>query len=264
MSRIPISLQLYSVGGDFAADMEKTFLEVRTIGYKAVEFAGFCNYPAQRVREALKNNDLWVSGAHVGIEELSEENFEKTVVFHKEVGNNVLVVPWIEPKNYETFEAIKKTAEMFNNLAEKAKKFDVTVGYHNHHEEFFDLPDAPGKTAWTALREETVPEFLMQFDTGNARFGNADVNKEILTAPGRLQIVHLKPFSDTHGYTTFLGARNDNIDYKTILPFMLNEGKTHTIVIEYSCKDLFPDMQGAKICFDGLVNNYNDLLQLAN
>ena len=100
----------------------------------------------------------------------------------------------------------------------------------------------------------------MQFDTGNALCGKGDVNKEVCSSSGRLQIVHLKPYSIECGYTTFIGARNDDIDYKTILPFMLGEGKTHTIVIEYSCKDLFPDMEGVKINFDGLIDHYGELL----
>ena len=173
----------------------------------------------------------------------------------------MLVVPWIQPEKYNTYEKIKGTAEYFNNLAEKARTYGMTVGYHNHTDEYCSLPDMPGKTAWTALRELTVPEFLMQFDTGNALCGKGDVNKEVLASAGRLQIVHLKPYSVECGYTTFIGARNDDIDYKTILPFMLGEGGTRTIVIEYSCKDLFPDMESMKINIDGLIRNYGDLLE---
>jgi len=146
-----------------------------------------------------------------------------------------------------------------NELVEKLKPYNIVTGYHNHNWEFEKLPS--GKTKWSALRENTVPEFLMQLDTGNALNGGADVNAELFAAEGRSQIVHLKPFSLENGYHTQIAKEDDNIDYKSILDFCLTKGNTEYLIIEYESDKLYTsDMEGVRFALYALEDNFGDIL----
>ncbi|MDF2685959.1 MAG: Sugar phosphate isomerase/epimerase [Clostridia bacterium] len=258
MSKIPVALELYSVREELSKDLEGTLKAVKSYGYEAVEFAGYPHqYSAERIAKALKDNDLYCCSWHVPIEAFADDKIEETIKYHKAAGNKFLIVPWVPEKQLESYETIKKTGEMFNKISEKLAVHDMYTGYHNHNAEFKALPDSP-LTAWSALRECTNDNFIMQMDTGNALSGDADVNKEILSAKGRCQIIHLKPYSLKTGYATLIGT--DDIDYKTIMPFCKKEGKTMIYVIEYECKELYSELEGVKLCYEGLMNNYADLL----
>ena len=258
MSKIPVALELYSVRESLTKDLEGTLKAVKNIGYEAVEFAGYPHqFEAARVVKALKDTGLYCCSWHLSLEALNDENIEKTIEYHKTVGNKFLIIPWMPEKYLESYAAIKKTGEMLNKISEKLAVHDMYTGYHNHNAEFKFLPDSP-LTAWSALRECTNDNFVMQIDTGNALSGNADVNKEILSAKGRCQIVHLKPYSLKTGFATLIGT--DDIDYKTIMPFCKEEGRTMIYVIEYECKELYSEIDGVDLCFKGLMDNYSNLL----
>ncbi len=261
-NKIPVGVELYSVRKSLAADLEGTLEGVRGYGYTAVEFAQDpFNSDAKRIAAALKASDLTCSSWHCPYNRLltSDDDLKKTVEFMLEVGCYYPVMPGIPHEWLASDETIRETGEKMNALTEKLKEYGIHTGYHNHTVEFTRL--ASGRTAWTALREATTPEFLMQLDTGNALKGGADVNAELAGAVGRSQIVHLKPFSLTRGYDTQIGEEDDAIDYKFILDFCKTKGNTKIYVIEYESTALYDsDMEGVRWALFNLNKKYGDLL----
>ncbi|MDD4773166.1 MAG: sugar phosphate isomerase/epimerase [Eubacteriales bacterium] len=258
---IPISLELYSVRKALAADLEGTMKKVKSYGYEAVEFAGTPAFTAQRYAEALKETGLWCSGWHWSYQPFfgTDEEFEETVKFHKEVGNKNIIISSMPDDMLNSYEAVCKTAEKLNAASARLAAHGMRTGYHNHSSEFKVLPEN-GKTIWSTLREKTVSDFIMQIDTGNAMSGGADVNAEILASEGRAQIVHLKPYSSKTGYETIIGDLGDDMDYNTILPFCKEKGGTEVYVIEYECETLFSELEGVCICIENLRSKYGNLL----
>jgi len=261
-NKLPIGVELYSVRKSLAADLEGTLEGVRGFGYTAVEFASNPEtMDAKRIVKAMEYSDLICSSWHCPYHLLcgDDDTLKKTAEFMCEVGCKYPVMPGIPHEWLESDEAVKATAEKMNNLVEKLKAYGIGTGYHNHNWEFEKL--ASGRTKWGALREETVPEFLMQLDTGNALNGKADVNAELLAAEGRSQIVHLKPFSLTRGYDTQIGEDDDAIDYKTILEFCKTKGNTEMLIIEYESTALYTsDMEGVRWALFNLKQKFGDLL----
>src|SRR5258706_451910 len=51
-NKIPIGLQLYTIGGDMREDAAGSLAKVAKLGYKGVEFAG--GYPSQDAKEVRK------------------------------------------------------------------------------------------------------------------------------------------------------------------------------------------------------------------
>ena len=260
-NKIPVGLELYSVRKTLANDLEGTLAAVKSYGYEAVEFAGNPQYEAKRTADALKANGLYCCSWHVPYDALlsSDEKLKETIEFHKAVGNNYLIIPWMPEDWMNTLDAIKKTGEKLDKLSEKLAAYGMYTGYHNHNAEFKPM-EGSGLTIWSAIRENTNADFVMQLDTGNALSGDADVNGELLKAAGRSQIVHLKPYSRVNKYATMIGNDDDDIDYKTILAFCKERGGTHIYVIEYESEELYSDMEGVKIAIAQLKAKFGELL----
>lgn len=258
---IPVSLELYSVRKSLSADLVGTLEKVKSYGYEAVEFAGTPEHPACDYYAALKSSGLVCSGWHYSYEPLfgTDEEFKKAVDFHLAVGNRSIIIPWIPDEMLNSYDALKKTAEKLNSVSEKLAKYGLRTGYHNHSAEFKILPES-GLSIWSTLRTLTVPDFVMQLDTGNAMNGGGNATAEILASPGRAQIIHLKPYSYAKGYETVIGADNDDTDYASILKFCASEGKTEFVVVEYECETLYSDMEGVRVCIDNLKAKYGALL----
>ncbi len=261
-NKIPVGVELFSVRDSLAKDLEGTLEAMRGFGYTIVEFASNPQQmDAKRIVSALKSSDLTCSSWHCPHNLLlgDDDTLKSTAEFMCEVGCKYPVIPWIPRDNFDTDDAVKALAEKMNNLVEKLRPYGITSGYHNHNWEFERLES--GRTKWGALREETIPEFLMQLDTGNALDGKADVNAELFAAEGRSKIVHLKPFSLTRGYDTVLGADDDAIDYKSILEFCKTKGGTEAYIIEYESTALYSsDCEGVREALANLNEKFGELL----
>ena len=198
MGKIPIALQLYSVREDCARDLEKTLRAVADMGYDGVEFAGYYGRSAEELRRMLDELGLKVAGTHIAIDTLLGDELEKTIEFNRILGNKFLIVPWLPENMRNSKEAWLKTAKLFNEIAERLKPEGMYVGYHNHHIEFKPMN---GETPWDIFFKATVPEVVMQLDTGNAMYGGVtsdEVLEIIKRYPGRAMTVHLKEYSSTN------------------------------------------------------------------
>jgi sugar phosphate isomerase/epimerase len=195
MSKIPIALQLYSVREDCARDLAGTLKAVAEMGYDGVEFAGYYGWSADELRGLLDNVGLKVAGTHIGLDSLLGEALEETVEFNKKIGNKFLIVPWLPEDRRGSKVAWLETAQLMNEIAKKLKPHGLRVGYHNHT---FEFQPVDGDLPWDILFSSTVPEVVMQLDTGNAMHGGVSPEGvlEILKRhPGRATTVHLKEFS---------------------------------------------------------------------
>jgi len=68
--KIPIALQLYTIGTDLRRDMAGSLAQVAKLGYKGVEFAGFNNVAATDIRKMLDDNGLKCVGCHTALNTL--------------------------------------------------------------------------------------------------------------------------------------------------------------------------------------------------
>ena len=195
MSRIPIALQLYSVREDCAKDLPGTLKAVAEMGYEGVDFAGYYDYSAEDLRKMLDDLGLKVAGTHIAITTLLGDELEKTIAFNKTIGNKFLIVPGLPEEYRNSADAWRKTADVFNGIAEKLAPEGMHTGYHNHTIEFQPMD---GELPWDILASNTKPEVVMQMDAGNALHGGADPVPFLEKYPGRSLTVHLKEFSSAN------------------------------------------------------------------
>ena len=250
--KTPIGLQLYSVRHDCAKDLPHVLREVARMGYEGVEFAGYHGRSAEELRSMLDDLGLACCGTHTRLATLLADEFEKTVEFNKLLGNKYLIVPSLEARYTESAEAWKKTAEIFNGIAEQLKPFMMQTGYHNHFTEFGQLAGAAeGQTAWDIFFSNTRQEVIMQLDTGNALHAGVDVTPYLSRYPKRATTtVHLKEFSAKgKPHATLIG--DGDIRWPEMLSLCETVGGTKWFIVEQSEHE-GPPLEGVEKCLQRL------------
>lgn len=243
MMKIPVGVGLYSIHNALADDLEGSIRKVRDIGYEGVEFYSGIPKDAPRVNAILEQTGLKVCGWHSAIDDFSDENFDETVAFHRAIGNRRIVVPGLPPEMTCDAEAWKATAEMFQRLAIRLKAEGMTIGYHNHSEEFKPLDN--GECAWDIIAG--AKDAVLQLDNGNAMSGGADTLELLRKYPGRAGTIHLKPYSLKDGFSTMIGE--DDIPWAETFLEIERQGATEWLIVEYE-DERYDEFEGIRLCYE--------------
>lgn len=248
MSRIPLACGLYSVHKDLAADLEGTIKKVAEIGYEGVEFYSGVQKDADRINAILSEAGVKVVGWHSSIDDLLGDTFDKTVAFHKAIGNTAIVIPGLPAAMTANAAAWHETAKLFKELAAKLKPHGITIGYHNHAAEFKPLDN--GELAWDIMGVEAGEDVVLQLDNGNALSGGADTIALLKKYPNRCKTIHLKPYSVETGFSTMIG--NDSIPWAETFAEIEAQGVTDWYIVEYEDEKTYAEMDGVRVCYEKL------------
>jgi sugar phosphate isomerase/epimerase len=241
--KIPIALQLYSVRDECQKDFAGTLKAVAEMGYAGVEFAGYYDTPAAELRKRLDALDLKAAGTHTSLESLQGDKLAATIEYNRVLGNRYLIVPALWAMT--TAEQWLGIAEALNAIAEQLRPHDMRVGYHNHAVEFQPVD---GALPWELIFDNTRPEVVMQFDTGNALHGGADPVKYIKKYPGRAETVHLKEFSASNDKAVI---GEGDVPWQTVLELCETVGGTRCYIVEQESYAHGP-LKCAELCLQAL------------
>jgi len=249
---IPIAVQLYSVRHDLERDLRGTLKAVAEMGYAGVEFFGSPNRPAGELRALLDEFSLACAGWHTPFELVQADDLERTIAFHRELGNKYIIIPGIPEELRQSRADWLKLAEFFNRLSDKLASHGMVTGYHNHHIEFQELD---GELPWDTFFQNTKESVVMQLDLGNAMMGGAQVMPILEKYPGRATTIHLKPYSwtagkdDPHaGFRPIIGE--DEVPWQDVFK-LCESGGTEWYIVEYE-SDAYPPLEAVKKCLEGL------------
>lgn len=236
------ALQLYSLRDDCAVDLLGTIEKVAELGYEGVEFAGYFGHSAAAIRATLDKTGLKAAGTHTGHAALQGDDFQATVDFHKEIGAEFAIIPWLPHELRETAAKTVETAKMLSEISAQVRAAGLYTGFHAHDADMHPLDN--GQSAWDILAENTPNDFLLQYDTGNGREGGADPVQPLLDHPGRGRSVHLK----AHPFGQIIGQ--DAIDWKAILAALPVAG-AEWVVIEHETYEGVTPLESVKQCLNG-------------
>lgn len=243
--RIPIGLQLYSVREDCQKDLPRVLEAVAQMGYEGVEFAGYYGRSAKELRKLLDQNGLRCCGTHTGLNTLEGDALAKTVEFNQILGNPYLIVPWMPHQKLASVEACKKTAQFFNELAEKVKEKGMYVGYHAHAGDFQKVGD---QTAWDLFFSFCSPQVVMQMDVGNCLGGGGDPYASLEKFPGRSKTIHLKE----HGGPPGACIGEGQVDWKRLFQLCETVGGTEWYIVEQESYGQRTPLQTVQRCLENL------------
>jgi sugar phosphate isomerase/epimerase len=165
--RVPanrISIQLYTVRDQLAADFDGTLDRLAEIGYRRVEHAGFVGRTAAEFKAALDRRGIRATSGHVGIPQpFDAATWAAALADAKLLGSTYIVHPFFGAdangpiRDRAVWSAF---ARDLNKAGRQARAAGLRFGYHNHNFEFFRLDDGSGQTAYDVLIAETDPRYV--------------------------------------------------------------------------------------------------------
>lgn len=246
-----LSVQLWSIKDDVAADFEGTLKKLANMGFQGVEFASnfgpYADNP-KGLKKFLDKLGLKASGAHVGFDRFSDENFDKTVAFYKAIDCHYLIIP-MDHRAF-TKEGAKEVAADLERVQAKLKPHGMYTGYHNHKEEMLG---EHGATPWDVIGKGTSSDVILQQDVGWTEVAGKDPVDFIKNYPGRTITTHYKAAAPAEGNTEHPIIGQDTTDWKSLITANRTVGGTLWLVVE---QEVYPEgmtpMQSVEASLKGL------------
>ncbi|MEL7539815.1 MAG: sugar phosphate isomerase/epimerase [Pseudomonadota bacterium] len=214
-----IGIQTYTLREAMGEDFVGTLQMIKDVGYDYVELNGrnFADRSPAELRAVLDDIGLPSPITHADYDSLANRPGELADVAGI-LGCETVVLPWLGD-DQRGLDQYKQHAEMLNNAGAVLKASGVSVGYHNHQFEFFDL--GGGQTGMEILLSETDPDLVdFELDLFWAALTGTDIVGLFEKHPGRFKMCHIK---DLSGDTT--NFRN-SLDFATIVgTLMRNVGE---------------------------------------
>ncbi len=184
-------VQLYSVRDNMAKDFAGTLKAVAEMGYDGVEFAGLFDHSAEEVKALCAQYGLDPISAHVPLTDMLDKT-EETMALYGAVGCKFIVIPHMSGDYLPTRKDFHVLEENLPRIAAEAKKYGMTLLYHNHNFEFFKTGDE-----WALdVMYQSFPADCLQteIDTCWANIGGEVPAEYVRKYTGRAPVVHLKDF----------------------------------------------------------------------
>lgn len=227
--KIPIGLQLYTIGRSIQGDVAGTLAQLAKVGYKGVEFAGYFNLDAKALRKVLDDNGLKCCGSHVQLGMIQGDKLEKTIEFNQAIGNTRLIVPSLGGNYTSSKKSLEDVAEAFNEIADKLKPAGMRTGFHCHPGEFKNID---GETVWDIFFSKAKKDVIMQCDLGHMGTAGVDPVAYLKKYPGRAASVHVKP-SAKNKRGGLVGDADDDLKWPEIFKACETVGGTEWYIVEY-------------------------------
>ena len=182
----PIALQMYSLRERAKDDLAGVLKEVAAMGYVGVETAGLYGHPAREVRKMLDDLQLVCCSTHGPMP--TRDTIAERVDGAAALGTD-MIVAGLNPKNFESGEALAESVEILTTAVAVATEAGVKYGYHNH---WWELDPVGEATAYEAIMRE-VPAMFSQLDVYWAsNFGTVDVPALLAKYAPRVPLLHIK------------------------------------------------------------------------
>jgi len=193
--RIPVALELFSLRQDAAKDLPATLAAIAKMGYEGIELVGEkgglqnttpFGFSAKEVRKMADDVGLRIFSAHHTMRLLSDDQLEATVEFNQILGNNRIIVAWLDPT--KTIQPWYDHAKRFNEIAARLRKHNMRLGFHNHGHE---LALVEGRRPWDVFCDKTDKDIMLQLHVAAFPAAGLDILEYLKRYPGRATSLHL-------------------------------------------------------------------------
>jgi sugar phosphate isomerase/epimerase len=218
---MPIGCQTWPVRQMIAKDFPGTIKVLADSGFQMIElcspvgyadsgFAGLAKYKGAELRKILSDAGVGCVSSHFGIEEL-RENQERAIAWAKDVGLTQMLVPSLGGPKNPTMDDVKRAADEYNKIGERAAKAGIQQGLHN---EDFELSMVDGKRTYDLLLGLLDPKLVkFQFQVSTISQGY-DAAEYLTKYPGRFISMHVQGWSKETKKIMPVGQ--DSLDWKKI------------------------------------------------
>lgn len=199
---LPIGCQTWPVREMIAKDFPGTLKTLAAAGFQSIElcspagysdngFGGLTKYKGSELKKIINDAGLTCVSSHFGMDEL-RQNQDDRIAWAKDLGlTQMLVASLGGPKN-PTMDDVKRAADEYNKMGEKAAKAGIQQGLHN---EDFELSTVDGKRTYDVLFDLLDPKFVkFQFQVSTISKGY-DAAQYFKKYPGRFVSMHAQGWS---------------------------------------------------------------------
>ena len=199
---MPIGCQTWPVRASIATDFRGTLAELAAAGFQSVElcspvgyadsgFAGVGKYSGSELRRILHEAGLICVSSHFSIRELRADQ-DGRIAWAKDVGLRQMLVPSLSGPKNPTMDDVKRAADEYNRMGERAAAAGIVQGLHN---EDFELTTVDGKRTYDLLFQLLDPKFVkFQFQVSTISDGY-DAAEYFTKYPGRFISMHVQGWS---------------------------------------------------------------------
>lgn len=227
--RLPLAVQLYTLRS-LPLDADDLLAAVAEAGYTGVELAGNLGQSAEELRALLDKHGLKAVSAHVQLQAM-EADLPAVVRFHKTIGNDTLIVPWLPEADRPTTAAgWTALGQRLDRLGRRVRMANMRLLYHNHD---FEMVVLDGKAAIHWLLEAAKPEHVgFEPDLAWIVHGGQDPVAMLQQYRGRVARVHAKDVSDNPAERNMADVGSGRLDWDVILP-AVETAQAEWLIVEH-------------------------------
>ncbi len=191
MKKAKVAVQLYSVREDLEKDFYGVLKQVKEMGYAGVEFAGFYDQPADKVKAALDDLGLTAVSSHVPLDALNGD-VDSIIAYHKTLGCDFMAIPWLDEPRRPGTDKWPEVVSQVKAIGKAAKAAGIQLLYHNHDFEFLKID---GEYALDRLYGSIPADLLAtEVDTCWVSVAGENPAAYLRKYADRSPVVHLKDF----------------------------------------------------------------------
>ena len=218
---LPIGCQTWPVREQIAKDFPATLKQLASAGFQNIEmcspvgyddsgFGGLAKYKGSELRKIINDQGLACESSHFGIDELRKDQ-DARITWAKDLGlKQMLVASLGGPKN-PTLDDVKRAADEYNKMGEKAAAAGIRQGLHNEN---FETSSVDGKRTYDILIGLLDPQFVnFQFQISTISEG-FDAAEYFNKYPGRFFSMHVQGWNAETKKIAPVGQ--DTLDWKKI------------------------------------------------
>lgn len=218
---IPLGCQTWPVRSMIEKDFPGTLKQLSAAGFKTIEmcspvgysdsgFSGLAKYKGSELKRIINDAGLTCFSSHFGIDEL-RKNQDDRIAWAKDLGLTQMAVPSLDGPKNPTMDDVKKAADEYNKMADKAAQAGIQQALHN---EDFELSKVDGKRTYDVLFGLLDPKLVkFQFQVSTISEGY-DAAEYFMKYPGRFISMHVQGWSAKTKKIVPVGQ--DTLDWKKI------------------------------------------------
>ena len=218
---LPIGCQTWPVRDGIAKDFPGTIKQLVAAGFQNIElcspvgyadsgFGGLAKYKGSELREMLNDWGVTCISSHFGMDEL-RKNQDDRIAWAKDLGLQQMLVASLSGPKKPAMDDVKRAADEYNKMGEKAAAAGIRQGLHNEN---FETSSVDGKRTYDILIGLLDPKFVnFQFQISTISEG-FDAAEYFMKYPGRFFSMHVQGWSAATKKTMPVGQ--DTLDWKRI------------------------------------------------
>jgi sugar phosphate isomerase/epimerase len=218
---LPIGCQTWPVREQIAKDFPATLQQLKAAGFQTIEmcspvgyddsgFGGLVKYKGAELKKIINDNGLTCISSHFGMDEL-RKNQDERIAWAKDLGLQQMLVASLGGPDHPTMDDVKRAADEYNRMGEKAAAAGIRQGLHN---EGFETSSVDGKRTYDILIGLLDPKYVnFQFQVSTISEG-FDAAEYCNKYPGRFFSMHVQGWNATTKKIAPVGQ--DSLDWKKI------------------------------------------------